>query len=71
MSSYFYNGEYLQRTIEEKKSDRLYRYRGDNFYLDINYGPDIDLTGNYLDYLVNGGKDNIFIVRIHKVEFYK
>jgi hypothetical protein len=74
-SSYLFDvygeGIYKQRTTEEKINVRLYRYRGKNFYLDIGYGPDIDLTGKYWDYLVDGGRDNIFVVSLHKVLPYK
>jgi hypothetical protein len=72
MTSYLYYGEkFLQRTKEEIIGDRLYRYKGENFYLDINYGANIDLTGKYLYYPVSGGIENIFIVRVHKVLPYK
>jgi len=58
-----YGNDYLQRTKEEKLSERKYRYYGSNFYLDINYGPDIDLTGKYY-YDAYGGKKDIFVVGI-------
>jgi len=60
-----YGNDYLHYTIEEKLGDRLFRYRGKFFYLDINYGPDIDLTGKYY-YDVSGGNKDIFVVGIHK-----
>ena len=72
MASYLYYGEkFLQRTTEEIIGDRLYRYKGENFYLDINYGSNIDLTGKYLYYPVSGGIENIFNVIVHKVLPYK
>jgi len=60
-----YGNDYLQYTITKKVNERLYRYSGRNFYLDINYGPDINLTGKYY-YSVHGGKKDIFVVGIHK-----
>jgi hypothetical protein len=71
MTSFLYGEKFLQRTTEEIIGDRLYRYKGENFYLDINYGANIDLTGKYLYYPVSGGIENIFIVRVHKVLPYK
>jgi hypothetical protein len=62
---------HFQPTTEEIIDDRLYRYIGQNFNLDINYGPAIDLTGNYWPYNVSGGKDNIFVVSLHKITHYK
>jgi len=57
--------DYIHYTIKKQLGDRLYRYSGKNFYLDINYGPNVDLTGQY-HYEVQGGKKDIFVVGIHK-----
>lgn len=60
-----YGNDYMQLTKEEDLGNRKYRYSGSNFYLDIIYGPNIDLTGKYY-YVVRGGKKDIFVVGAHK-----
>ena len=67
MSSYLYLENYLQRTRIEIINERLYRYIGENYYLDINFGHIIDLSGRYMNYRVNGGVNNIFILKIQRI----
>ena len=61
----------LQITEKEIINERTFRYKGKKFYLDINYGRDIDLTGKYMDYIVSGGINNIFIIILHEIDHYK
>lgn len=60
---------YNQRTTEERINDRVYRYRGSNFYLDIHYGHNIDLSGAYVPINVIGGRNNMFFVKIQKIPY--
>jgi len=75
ISSYFYadafgEKKYWQGTIKRKMNDRLFRYIGEKFYLDVHYGPEIDLTGKYFDPLVLGGRNNIFIVIMQGIPYF-
>ncbi len=49
---------HFQPTIKEKVNDRIYRYRGENFYLDVHF----EHKDSNFDLFVHGGKDNIFVV---------
>ena len=76
VASYFYadidkENNYWHETEKETINDRSYRYKGERFYLDVHYGPNIDLTGKYFDYRVLGGKNNnIFIIIMQTVEAF-
>ena len=73
LPSYFYadideENNYWHETVKETINDRSYRYKGERFYLDVHYGPNIDLTGKFFDYRVLGGKNNnIFIIIMQSV----
>jgi hypothetical protein len=56
-----------QFTSDKKIGERVIRYSGKNFYIDVTYGPEIDLSGKY-EYFVTGGDDNLFVVEIEQVE---
>ena len=76
LPSYFYadmdkENNYWHETVKETINDRSYRYRGERFYLDVHYGPNIDLTGKYFEYRVLGGKNNnIFIIIMQPIEAF-
>lgn len=71
VSSYVYYSYHLQRTKKVYIYDRLYRYIGENYYLDIEYGNNIDLSLDYFYYPVSGGTNNIFIIIIYKLPLGK
>jgi hypothetical protein len=60
------------QTESEKLEEHIIRYKGRNYYLDVLYGNNIDLTyGKWIGEYAAGGLSNLFVVFIENIENYK